>query len=68
MVLSITKPDDMHIHLREEANLQAYASDSAAWFRRGIVMPNTSRPILTPEDVNRYKAEIAKAAPGFTRL
>jgi dihydroorotase len=68
MVLSITKPDDMHIHLREEANLQAYASDSAAWFRRGIVMPNTSRPILTPEDVNRYKAEIAKAAPGFTPL
>ena len=68
MTVSIRKPDDMHLHLREGKQLAAYAADSASWFARGLVMPNLSKPVVTADDLEKYRKEIIKAAPGFIPL
>lgn len=66
--ITIIKPDDFHIHLRQGDDLVNYAKDSASQFARGIVMPNTIPPITTVEDVNNYRDTIKKAAPDFSPL
>ena len=45
--LSLRRPDDWHVHLRDGALLQAVAPVTAAQFGRAIVMPNLSPPITT---------------------
>lgn len=66
--ITIIKPDDFHIHLRQGDELIHYAKDSAAQFKRGIVMPNTIPPVSTVEDVESYRAKIKEAAPDFIPL
>lgn len=58
----------MHLHLREGKPLASYATDTAHWFARGLIMPNTTNPITTPEAVSQYRACILKAVPAFTPL
>lgn len=66
--ITIIKPDDFHIHLRQGADLKFYVSDSARQFKRGIIMPNTIPPVVTVQDVINYRALITGFAPDFEPL
>ncbi|XP_042387030.1 dihydroorotase, mitochondrial-like isoform X2 [Zingiber officinale] len=63
MELSLTRPDDWHLHLREGELLHAVASHSARQFGRAIVMPNLKPPITTTEAAVAYRQSILKALP-----
>lgn len=65
MKLTIQKPFDAHLHLRQGAVLSGYAQRAAAFFQTALVMPNTRPPILTSSDLQRYRQEIKEAVPHF---
>ncbi|QEN04947.1 dihydroorotase [Thiospirochaeta perfilievii] len=66
--ITIIKPDDFHIHLRQGEDLKAYLKDSAKQFKRGIVMPNTIPPVVSVKDVEDYREFITALEPGFEPL
>ena len=67
--LTIRKPDDWHVHLRDGEMLDRVAPYTAKQFARAIVMPNLVPPITTVEVAHAYHQRIAAAAgPGFTPL
>jgi len=61
--LIITRPDDWHLHLRDNALLQAVLPDTARQFARAIVMPNLKSPVTTVELARAYRARIVAALP-----
>lgn len=63
--LTIRRPDDWHLHLRDGAMLAAVAEESARDFSRAIVMPNLVPPVVTGADARAYRERIL-AAPGVT--
>ncbi|GFS41318.1 pyrimidin 4 [Actinidia rufa] len=63
MELSITRPDDWHLHLRDGDLLQAVIPHSASHFGRGIIMPNLKPPIKTTPAAVAYRETILKALP-----
>ncbi|WOK99305.1 dihydroorotase, mitochondrial [Canna indica] len=63
MELSLTRPDDWHLHLREGELLQAVVPHSAKHFGRAIVMPNLKPPITTTAAAVAYRQSILKALP-----
>ncbi|KAK4792196.1 hypothetical protein SAY86_022631 [Trapa natans] len=63
MELTITRPDDWHLHLRDGELLGAVAPHSAAHFERAIVMPNLRPPITTTAAAVSYRESIVKALP-----
>ena len=67
--LTIRRPDDWHVHLRDGEMLKTVAPYTARQFARAIVMPNLSSPITTAADASAYRDRIVEAAgPGFTPL
>ena len=67
--LTIRRPDDWHVHLRDGDMLKAVAPYTARQFARAIVMPNLAPPITTVEAAHAYRDRIiAAAGPGFTPL
>ena len=67
--LTIRRPDDWHVHLRDGAMLQAVAGFTARQFARAIVMPNLSPPVTTAAAATGYRDRIvAVTGPGFTPL
>ena len=67
--LTIRKPDDWHVHLRDGEMLQRVAPYTARQFARAIVMPNLVPPITTVEAASAYRDRIiAAAGAGFTPL
>ncbi|HAN31348.1 MAG TPA: dihydroorotase [Myxococcales bacterium] len=62
--LTITRPDDWHVHLRDGAGLDSVAQYTAAQFGRAVVMPNLKPPVVTTEDAERYRARIRQALGG----
>jgi len=62
--LTITRPDDWHLHLRDGAALAAVLPHTAARFARAIVMPNLKPPVATTEEAAAYRARILAALPG----
>src|SRR3954452_15090218 len=67
--LTIRKPDDWHVHLRDGEMLEAVAPYTARQFARAIVMPNLVPPITTVEAASAYRDRIVAAAgPSFTPL
>ena len=67
--LTIGKPDDWHVHLRDGEVLRAVAPYTARQFARAIVMPNLAPPITTVDHATAYRDRIAAAAgPDFTPL
>jgi dihydroorotase len=67
--LTIRRPDDWHVHLRDGDMLRAVAPYTARQFARAIVMPNLVPPVTTPESAAAYRERIVGAAgPGFTPL
>lgn len=61
--LTITRPDDWHLHLRDGAALKAVLPDSARQFARAIVMPNLRPPVTTTELALAYRERILQALP-----
>ncbi len=66
--ITIRKPDDMHLHLRQGEAMAVYVQETAAVFQRAVVMPNTIPPVSTVETLRSYRKEIESAAKGFTPL
>lgn len=67
--LTIRRPDDWHVHLRDGAVLEGVAKHTAHQFARAIVMPNLSPPITEVTAAAAYRERIVAAAgPGFTPL
>ena len=64
--LTITAPDDWHVHLRDERMLQRVVADTARTFRRAIVMPNLRPPITTVAAARAYRERIQAACPDGT--
>ena len=63
--ITIRKPSDMHLHLRQGDMLKTTVRDAGLWFAQGVVMPNTLPPINTPERLTVYRDEILSLAPDF---
>lgn len=66
--LTITRPDDWHLHLRDGAALQAVLPDTARRFGRAIVMPNLRPPVTTTELAEAYRERILAALPAGNRF
>jgi dihydroorotase len=67
--LTIRKPDDWHVHLRDGEMLAKVAPYTARQFARAIVMPNLAPPVTSVEAARAYRKRIVEAtAPGFTPL
>ena len=61
--LTIKRPDDWHIHLRDGAALQQTVKDASRQFARAIIMPNLVPPVLTAADAESYRARILEHTP-----
>ena len=61
--LTIRRPDDWHLHLRDGAMLEAVLPETARHFARAIIMPNLVPPVVSSEDASAYRERILKANP-----
>ncbi len=69
--LTLTRPDDWHLHVRDGAALAAVVPHTARQFARAIVMPNLRPPVTTAAAAQAYRGRIAAAVPAgldFTPL
>jgi len=61
--ITLTRPDDWHLHLRDGAMLSVVTPDTAADFGRALIMPNLVPPVVTGADAAAYRARIMAAVP-----
>ncbi|MEW5769306.1 MAG: dihydroorotase [Pseudomonadota bacterium] len=66
--ITITRPDDWHVHLRDGAMLAAVLPDTARQFARAIVMPNLRPPVRTVDEAAAYRDRILAALPAGLRF
>jgi len=66
--LSLRRPDDWHLHLRDGAALAAVLPATARQFARAIVMPNLKPPVTTAADAVAYRQRILAALPPSLRF
>lgn len=66
--LTIRRPDDFHVHLRQDADLPSYAREAERRFARVLVMPNLVPPVVAGADVESYRKGIVDAAPRLEPL
>lgn len=59
--LTITRPDDWHLHLRDGAVLESVVADTARQFARAIIMPNLKPPVTTTAQALAYRDRIHAA-------
>ncbi|WIT12404.1 dihydroorotase [Paucibacter sediminis] len=64
--LTITRPDDWHLHLRDGAAMQSVVPYTARQFGRAIVMPNLRPPVTTAAQASAYRERILAAVPAGT--
>lgn len=62
-VLTITRPDDWHLHLRDGATLNSVLPHTANQFARAIIMPNLKPPVTTTAQAAAYRERILAALP-----
>jgi dihydroorotase, homodimeric type len=62
--LTLRRPDDWHLHLRDGAMMEAVLPETVRHFARAIVMPNLVPPVVTGADAAAYRERILKANPG----
>jgi dihydroorotase len=62
-LLTITRPDDWHLHVRDGDALNTVVPHTAAQFGRAIIMPNLRPPVTTAAQAMAYKARIQAAVP-----
>jgi len=74
MQITLRRPDDWHLHLRDGDMLEAVVAASASRFARALIMPNLVPPVVTGADASRYRQRIDDALreagieAGFTAL
>ena len=68
MEITLTRPDDWHLHLRDGAALAAVLPHTARQFARAIVMPNLKPPVTTVEQAGAYRQRILAALPAGMRF
>jgi dihydroorotase len=68
MELKLTRPDDWHLHLRDDALMHSVLPDTARQFARAIVMPNLRPPVTTTAQAESYRARILAALPAGMRF
>ena len=61
--ITLTRPDDWHLHLRDDAALKAVLPDTARQFARAIIMPNLRPPVTTAALAGAYRQRITSALP-----
>src|SRR4051812_37541973 len=61
--LTITRPDDWHLHVRDGAALAAVVPHSARQFARALIMPNLKPPVTTAAQAAAYRERILAAVP-----
>ena len=67
--ITIRRPDDWHVHLRDGAMLARVAPYTARQFARAIIMPNLAPPVTNVEQAAAYRDRIiAATGPDFTPL
>ncbi|WP_417721921.1 dihydroorotase [Salipiger sp.] len=64
--ITLRRPDDWHLHLRDGAMLKAMAPETARHFARAIIMPNLVPPVVTGDQAAAYRERILAALPGDT--
>lgn len=62
--ITITRPDDWHLHLRDGAIMASVLPHTARQFARAIIMPNLKPPVTTTEQALAYRERILAALPG----
>jgi dihydroorotase len=62
--LTLRRPDDWHLHLRDDAQMRAVVGFTAERFGRAIVMPNLKPPVVTVQQALAYRQRILAAAGG----
>ena len=68
MTLTIPRPDDWHVHLRQGEAMPGYARAFLPGFGRILAMPNTVPPLVRPEEILEYRRQAMEAAPGLEVL
>ncbi len=68
MQLTITRPDDWHLHLRDGTAMRAVLPHTARRFARAIVMPNLVPPVCTTQQAQAYRERILAALPAGLRF
>ncbi|PKO88721.1 MAG: dihydroorotase [Betaproteobacteria bacterium HGW-Betaproteobacteria-10] len=63
MQITLTRPDDWHLHLRDGEALASVLAHTARQFGRAIVMPNLKPPVTTVEQAAAYRQRIVAAVP-----
>ena len=66
--LTLTRPDEWHLHLRDGALMHSVLQDSARQFARAIVMPNLKPPVATTSQAQAYRTRILAALPASSRF
>ena len=66
--LTLIRPDDWHLHLRDGALMQSVVQDTARQFARAIVMPNLRPPVTTTAQAQAYRERILAALPAGSRF
>ena len=66
--LTIRRPDDWHLHLRDGAMLKGVLPESARHFARAIIMPNLVPPVVTGDHARAYRDRILAALPEGMRF
>ncbi|MEQ1589643.1 MAG: dihydroorotase [Gallionella sp.] len=66
--ITLTRPDDWHLHLRDGALMQSIVPDTARQFARAIVMPNLKPPVTTTAQALEYRSRIVAALPAGAKF
>ncbi|MEI8170178.1 MAG: dihydroorotase [Rhodoferax sp.] len=66
--ITLTRPDDWHLHVRDGDALNTVVPHTAAQFGRAIIMPNLRPPVTTTEAALAYKARIQAAVPAGVKF
>lgn len=66
--ITIRRPDDWHLHLRDGAMLEGVIADTSRHFARAIIMPNLVPPVVTTADARAYRERIMAALPKSDRF
>lgn len=61
--LTLARPDDWHLHVRDGAMLAAVLPHTARQFGRAIIMPNLKPPVTTTAQAQAYRERILAAVP-----
>ncbi len=66
--LTLTRPDDWHLHLRDDALMQSVLPDTARQFARAIIMPNLKPPVTTTAQALAYRSRILASLPAGAKF